>query len=383
MNRLLSVTLAVALLAGPAASADTIVLRDGTSIEGVKVTSESWEKVEYKQPKVSAPQSKPAAEVRDVIYASTSPDFREGQKSAAAGDAVTAAAYYDAAATDDKLPEFVRATARRLSADLWLAVGNLGDAGLAYDDLLKTFPNSRHRPAAMAGKGQALLQSADFGGAQQAFEALETEAKAKGFGERWEIEADYYGLVAVVAGKLKGPDGKAVDAVAGFEAIQKRAEGKDAELVARCRVQIARVKLGEGQDDAALPLFAAIIDERLDLPAEVVAGAYNGRGRVLFNRATAKLDVAKATGAKGDKAKAEAQRDEALDLFRDARLDFLRVFTQYSAVQGQQAEALFWAAQCFMNVGDTDAATRARVLLKLCETNYPNSTWGQRAKQSQ
>jgi len=377
VNRLPSVTLAVALLA-VAARADTIVLRDGTSIEGVKITSESWEKVEYKQPKVSTAQAKPAAGVRDVTYASTSADFREGQKSAAAGDAVMAAAYYDAAAVDEKLPEFVRATARRLSADLWLSVGNLVDAGAAYDNLLKAFPKSRHRPAAMAGKGQALLQSSDFGGAQQAFEALKTEAKAKGFGERWEIEADYYGLVAVVAGKLKGSDGKPVDAVAGFGAIQKRAEGKDAELVARCRVQIARVQLGEGKDDAALPLFAAIIDERLDLPAEVVAGAYNGRGRVLFNRASARLETAKATGVK-DKAKAEAQRDEALDLFRDARLDFLRVFTQYSAVQGQQAEALFWAAQCFLNVNDTDALTRARVLLRLCETNYPKSTWGQRA----
>ncbi len=382
VKRLPPVALAVALLAG-AASADTLVLRDGTSIDGVKVTAETWQRVEFKQPKVGTPQSRPAVEVREVVYASTSSDFREGQKAAAAGDAVTAAAYFDAAVADDKLPLFVRATARRLAADLWLAAGNLVDAGEAYDDLLETFENSRHRPAALAGKGQALLQSADFAGARKAFEALKAEARDKGFGERWEIEADYFGLVAVVAGKLKGADGQPVDAIAGFEAIRQRAEGKDVELVARCRVQIGRVHLGEGRDDAARTLFESILADRLDLPAEVVAGAYNGRGRTLFNQASARLDAADATAARGDKAKAAAQRDEALALFRDARLDFLRVFTQYGSVQGQQAEALFWAAQCFDNIGDTDASARSRVLLRLCETNYPNSPWGQRARQSQ
>lgn len=380
MKTLLTLGL-LALLAAPAA-ADVIVLRDGTRIEGVKVTAETAAKVEYKQPKVNAPQSKPSAEVRDVEYASTSTDFREGLKAQAEGSLAAAAAYFDVAAEDEKLPEHVKATARFLSGDLWLAAGDLKDADEAFAALVKTWPDSRHLPAALSGRGQALLQSGDFAGAQKAFETLKAEAKAKSLGERWEIDADYHSLVAAVAGDLKGADGKPVDAVAGFQAILKRAEGKDAELAARCKVQIGRVHLGAGRNDEALPLFEGIIAQRLDLPDEVVAGAYNGRGRVYFARATTRLEAATATGAKGDKVKAEAQRSEAMDLFGEARLDFLRVFTQYNAVQDQQAEAVFWAAQCFVNIGDTDSDTRSKALLRLCATSYPNSPWGQKAKQS-
>lgn len=371
----------LALLAAPAA-ADVIVLRDGTRLEGVKVTAESAAKVEYKQPKVNAPQSRPSAEVRDIEYASTSPDFREGLKAQAEGSLATAAAFFDAAAEDEKLPEHVKATARYLSAALWLEAGDLKDADSAFAALLKAWPDSRHLPAALSGRGQALLQNGDFAEARKAFETLKAEAKAKSLGERWDIDADYHALVATVAGDLKGSDGKPVDAVAGFQAILARAEGKDTELAARCRVQIGRVHLGAGRNDEALPLFEGILDQRLDLPDEVVAGAYNGRGRVLYARASTRLEAATSTGAKGDKVKAEAQRAEAMELFAEARLDFLRVFTQYNAVLSQQAEALFWASQCFINIGDAEADARSKALLRLCATSYPGSTWGQKAKQS-
>jgi tetratricopeptide (TPR) repeat protein len=380
LNRLL-LPLTVALLAA-AARADVIVLRDGTRLDGVKVVSETYEKVEYKQPKVASNQSKPAADVRDIEYAATSADFREGLKAwHEDADLATAAAYFDSAATDDKLPANVRATARRFSADCWLAGGNLVDAAAAYADLIKSWPDTRHLAAALLGKGQALLQSGSFAEAKQAFDALKAEVAAKSLGERWEIEGDYNGLVAVVAGKLKGADGQAVDAVAGFEALRKRAAGKDPELEAKCEVQLGRLHLNEGKLDQALPLFDAIIGERLDIAdQEVLAGAFNGRGRCLFNQAQAKLDAA--TAAKGDKARADALRLDAVGLFKEARRDFLRVFTVYSAVQGQQAEALYFAAQCFLNVADKDADSRSKVLLTLCSRNYPNSTWGKEAKKS-
>ncbi len=381
LSRLLLLPLAVALLAATL-RADVIVLRDGSTIEGVKVTGETYEKVEFKQPKVATPQSRPAADVRDIEYAATSSDFRAGLTAwHQDADLATAAAWFDSAAQDDKLPAFVRATARRYSADCWLAGGDQADAASAYDDLIRSWPDSRHLAAALLGRGRALLQAGRYSEAQQAFDELKAEVQAKSLGERWAIEGDYNGLVAAVLGNLRGPDGKPVDALAGFEALRQQVEGKDAELAAKCTVQLGRLHLGAGRTDEALAQFEGILAERFDIAdEEVLAGSFNGRGRCLFVQAQERMDAAVAT--RGDEARADALRAEAVELFRAARLDFLRVFVVHGAVQGQQAEALYFAAQCFLVVGDEDADARSKALLSLCSRNYPDSTWGNEAKKS-
>jgi len=381
LKRLLLVPPAVALLVA-GLRADVVVMRDGTRIEGVKITAETCRKVEFKVSGVATPQARPAADVRDVEYASTSPDFRAGlaawQQEA---DLAAAAAWFDSAAGDGKLPAFVRATARRYGADCWLAGGDATDAARAYADLIATWPESRHLAAALRGRGEALLQSGRHAEARAAFEALKTEVAAKSLGESWAIEADYEILLAAVLGDLPGADGRPVDAVAGFEALRRRAEGRDAELVAKCSVQLGRLHLAGGRIDLALPLFETIIAGRLDIAdQEVLACAFNGRGRCRFAQGQAAQDAA--LGRKGDKAGSDALLAEAIELFRQARLDFLRVFTVYSAVQGQQPEALYFAAQCFLRVGDAQAEARSKALLSLCSRNYPGSAWGVEARKN-
>ena len=65
-------------------------------------------------------------------------------------------------------------------------------------------------------------------------------------------------------------------------------------------------------------------------------------------------------------------------------LDFLRVHVHYSGINIEQAEALYFGGQSFLNIASLDseakdADLRGRVLLKRCADNYAGSEWGRKA----
>jgi hypothetical protein len=112
---------------------------------------------------------------------------------------------------------------------------------------------------------------------------------------------------------------------------------------------------------------------------DVAAESFIGRGRCRFAEAQAAMDKAEALAVANDKVKADAVRGDAQEAWRDARLDFLRVVVSYPDVQSAQAEAMYWAAQCYLNLGEEEAQREAGRLLKSAQ-RYENSQWGKKAK---
>jgi tetratricopeptide (TPR) repeat protein len=375
ISRVLLFVLAVALLAAPL-SADTITLLNGTKIEGVRILGETHTEISYRKPRVNAPQTAKTSEVASITYSSTSADYREGQTKLAEGNLVDAASYFYAAAQDEDNTPHLRAKAMIEAADLLELTRNLDDAIPVYDELLKTFPDTRHLARALVGRGKALLYKGEVAAAEAAFAKLLSEAEAKGLGERWEMEGEYYALYVTEA------KGDSKTAVKGYEALRSRARADWPGIANKCALRIGRVHLASDDANKAMPLFETIIDGRLETEADIVANAYNGRGRCHFAIAQSYLATADKHAASGVSDKATVARQDAVDSFREARLDFLRVVVQYTPVLDQQPEALYWAAQCFLNVDDDDAQRQAGRLLRKCALEYPNSKWGKLAGQN-
>lgn len=364
--RLASALVLLAALAAPL-RADTIVLADGKRIEGVDVVSETWQKVEFRQPRVSAVQNRAAADVASVEYTTTSPDYIEAQKHLAAGNVNDAAAFLDAVGSDTRIKGHVRASAMIQRAEILIDLGAVAEAGATVDALLAAFPDTRHLARALLVRGKVLLARNETEAAVAAFAKLKEEAAAKNLGKHWSAEAEYNRLFAL---EVKGETKSALD---GY--LKLRAESPGRGVAERCALRIGRIHLASGKGDEALALFNDVIEERFDLPKDIAAAAFLGRGRVLFAKGQTGLAAAReATGERG-----EELLELARSWFREARLDFLRVVTVYPEVQSQQAEAMYHAGQCFQAIGDAEAEPRAMSLYRTAAVNYPNSSWGKLA----
>jgi tetratricopeptide (TPR) repeat protein len=369
----LAILPALACLAGPL-RADTIHMQDGSRLENVRVLKESLKEVEYRVARVSAPQTMEAAKVRSIEYSSTPSEYKEGLAKLEEGALGLAAGYFLAAAEDEEVIRHVRADARVRQADALNENGDLQQAIEAYDLLLREHPDTRHLARALLGRGKALLRAQRVDEARQAFETLKSESTAKGLGERYALEAEFHLLW------ILQQQGKGEQAVKGYEALLERAGGSYQGIANKCSVRLGRAKLEAGRLDEAKALFQDIIDSRLEMDArDVAAESFIGRGRCRFAEAQAAMDKAEALAVANDKVKADAVRGDAQEAWRDARLDFLRVVVSYPDVQSAQAEAMYWAAQCYLNLDEEAAQREAGRLLKSAQ-RYENSQWGKKAK---
>jgi tetratricopeptide (TPR) repeat protein len=373
-SRTLLSALAVALLATPLA-ADTIKLQNGSAIEGVKVLKESYAEISYRKPHVNAPQSVASSDVARVEYSSTSAEYREALTKLDEGSPLEAAENFYAAAENEDSPPYLRASAMIQAADLLLEIRQIVDALPLYEEALANWPDTRHLAAALLGRGKCLLFLGKTADAEAAFAKLLSESKEKSLGERWEMEGAYY---ALLVSESKAPSKKVLEQ---SEVLRKRAGVGWPGIANKCALRIGRVQLDSGDARQAMSLFEEIIDGRLDTDKDIVAAAFNGRGHCHFEIAQAYVASADKYAASGESDKAGVAREDALDSYRKARLDFLRVVVSYSHVLDQQAEALYWSAQCFLNVDDEDAQRQAGRLLRKCELEYPDSKWGKLAGQ--
>lgn len=353
--------LALALLAASAA-ADDIVLTDGRTLKGVRVTGESYEVVEYRKPGVSTPQKVAASEVASVRYERSSKSYRDAMAARDDGNLKGSINLLLEAAGDDRYGEHQQARALVEASEAMINLGFYDDAIARFDELLALHPKTRHLGRALLGKGRATLLKGDHAAATGIFDDLRSQAEAKGLGGRWSLEAEFFGLLAKEHGGRR-------DGLAGqYEALKDKAAGKYPGLANKCALRVGKLKLVEGEGAAARRLFEEIIEGRLETDRDVVAAAYNGRGRALEMAGRGAYD-----GGDADTANA---------LYREALLDFLRVYVHYGDVRQEQPEALFFAAQCFGNLGDAevpDASLNARRLLHQCKTEFEDTAWGKEA----
>lgn len=351
----------LALLLGllaPSLAADTIRLKNGKVITG-KITGETFATIEYRRAGVSSTQTVDAADVVEVVYSSTTPEWRDGVKLEAEGEVVKAAEKYNVVTTDDDAPAFLRAAAMANVGDLLLDDNNSVDALTFYEELLGTYPKTRHLARALLGKGLCLFYARRFPEADAVLKQLQADAAAKNLGERWALEAEFLLLWSAEA---QGKQGVAD----GYKALRAKARTDFPGIANKAALRMGRVELANNKVRDAEAMFDEIVSSRMDTDASIVAGAFNGRGRCAFGRAQVLLN--------------EGRKVEALEFFNDALLDFLRVVVSYGGVRKEQAEALYFAGQAFLNVAALDpkaedAERNGQVLLQRCRERFEGSEW--------
>ena len=357
-------------------SADDLYLMDGREpLTGVVVQNESFARVEYRRRSVT--QKVDSKEILSIHYGRTNKDYVAAVAARDGGDMLAAAQLFLNASEDEGLSDFVRATALAECGDALLTNNNFVEAEQYFTELLTMFPNTRHLARALLGKGSAQFMQRKTSDAEATFQTLKSEVGSKDLGEAWDLEADFFLLWVAEAKGEKG-------VIDGYQDLRERAKADYPSVSNKCALRIGRVQLANEDVAAARPYFEEIIESRLTTDVTVVAGAFNGRGRCIFAEAQAALQASRDASSKRDSVNAESFREDALADFREARLDFLRVQTVYRGVAREQPEALYWGAQCFLNVagldgGEDDAERLGKILLKRCKDGYGESEWGQRA----
>jgi|GEM_PF-2483129 len=356
-TRRLAVILVLCLCA-PALLADTIHLSNGREVKCL-ISKESYATIEYRKAGMSSKQSVDVADVVSVEYSKTSADWREAMVLLDQGEMGKAASSFLAVADDDNREPHLRASALAQAGDALVTNGNYNDAIGVYDELLKKHPSTRHLARALLGKGQSLFYVRKLAEADAVLTQLKSDATSKGLGERWALDAEFLLLWSAEA------QGKP-DVVDGYKQLRASARANYPGIANKASLRMGRVHLENNQVRDAEALFDEIVLSRMHTSDDVVAGAYNGLGRCNFGRAQGLLSDGKA--------------DQALPYVHDALLDFLRVHVSYPGVRKEQAEALYFAGQCFLNLAAMDpeatqAEQRGQVLLKRCRDNFAGSEW--------
>lgn len=302
-----------------------------------------------------------------VTYGKSSPEFSEGLRNLATPAWADGIAKLRLASTDEDLPEFKRATALALAAGGLLDNGFYTNAEQDFATLLADFRNSRHRPRALLGRAKALLNLGRFGDADDLLRTLQSESGSKGYAPEWPQEAEFLLLYSAEA-----QGGDPAEILRGYKDLRLVTQGEFEGIANKCALRIGRLMFSSDDPDlrGAESLFEEIIDGRMETDRDVVAGAYNGRGRVRFLRGQQAL-------TNGDPERAREELDAAL-------LDFLRVRVSYDQISSEQPEALYWAAQSFRSLdplggGGAEADLNGRRLIKTLRERFPESAWARQA----
>lgn len=362
-----STVLTLLLLTAPLV-ADDIFLKGDRSILDVRITAEDYTEVSYKT-KRGINQTEPSVNVLRCSYNKTSRDFNDGMKGVNTPSYQEAIRKLQWAADDEELDEFKRATALATAAGALLDNGYYADAQANYAELLAEYRKTRHRPRALLGNAKALLNLGRFAEADELLRTLQTESGQKGFAPEWPQEAEFLLLFSAEA---QGASGDEV--LSGYKDLRLLTQGEYDGIANKCALRIGRLMFSQNNPDlrGSERLFEEIIEKRFGTDRDIVAGAYNGRGRVRFMSGQAAL-------TNSDPERAREELDAAL-------LDFLRVVVSFEQISNEQPEALYWAAKSFQSLaplggGGAEPELNGRRLLNTLRQSekYRKSHWAQEA----
>ncbi|MEO0478555.1 MAG: hypothetical protein AAF196_03655 [Planctomycetota bacterium] len=334
-------------LATPAlAQKDTILLHDGTLIEGVRVQAYDIDKILWK--KGSSEDTRKADQVAEVTLGKGRDEFSAGFS---AGNTVDSyVPFLDAAkSVDDQL---LKQYGYRLAAEAAFNAGQWSAAFQILEELKSEIPVTAHAPLLFQMKLEYYLSrgAAGAGDARTTAKAYENEAVV-GWSKGFQLDAKLYGIRA----ELAAGDADAGRIQGQLDQIIRDAVGA-AHVAQRARLVKADVLRSTNQTDAAAEIYQGLVEADY-LEASVKSGAWLGMGHVLTKR-----------GQAGDS-----------ESYKQSLLAFLRVYLDRDGVPaGIVAEALFFGSQAAEKWGGEDSGRMRGYMQFLLRQNYPDSTWAQR-----
>ncbi len=357
---------AVLALAG-LARADEIRYVDGRKPPGeVQIVSESYEEIVFKIGGSS--QKEQASLISEVIHTNKSARYIAAESKFKKGDLKQSQAGRERGALEE-FQQIIADKDKNKGADVqWMVhyalfyvaechrlLGDNPAAIQAYQDVLANDAKSLFFPRVKIGIGAAKLAMNDKAGARQAFQELETEAKAKKLGTRWSAEASF------ALAEVLEADGSLKEALERFEKVKAEllsaGDRSSASVRAGINANRLRALIDPSKTSSAAQELERALQEQwknLDKPAEneVIAAASNALG-----------DVYMKTG--------DAKR---------ALINYLRVATdeELKRLPGEGAKALWGAAQAFEAAKGDDWKTRADAMRRELVNRFPSSPWAKK-----
>lgn len=350
-------------IAAPLATADTIFLVDGQSIDGVNVKEETLTQVRYDSSEVDSDR------VLRVAFDSYPDAVAEAELLASDGDIASAVLqlyyYVDASTTSnpERREPWAPAYAAQRRIELLGSANDLAGMIDAADLLLAKFPESRYVPTAHLAKAQAQVLQGEPAAAARTLAQLAKLAEDSALSPRWRLTAEV--------------EQAAIDPSTGIEPrieqLERLAGAAGSEYpTVRDRAYVAQgelyVQLADRGDELEANLESARGMFELALESEVSEGA---------TRAGALVGLA-------DCDFAEASRSGSTDGLTKARDNYLRVIVLHADESRYVAKALYLAGLCFRQLGDLQedeqSKARARSLLRRVIRDYDGTVWATEAR---
>lgn len=365
MQRIQALTsAAVLVLAASPALADKIYLTDGSIISDADVSAETIANVTYTVDDSRSEKTVASELVLRVDY-SEAPDAFSTAEVDTENEAFPSAAagYGDYVANRgerDRDHPWAPAAARYRIVQLYRYANEVDGMAEAVETLKTDVADSRYVPVALVDLADQRLLNGDKAGALAVIDELEAGANGATFPQRWKFEAQVRRPFA--EGRLNG---EALE-----RALAETAKDAAAFATVKGYANAGRAEslLGRGEIDAAIEA-ARDVTESAGSTRNVMAKAYLVLGEALFRKA-------EAMSRSGDP-------DGAKDIFRDARLAYMRVVVSYPFQYGFVAPAALGAGRCFVQIKDENWGDNAISLFRFVRRKFQGSDWAADALQAE
>lgn len=349
--------LAAATLGLSAATADTIYLIDGSAVSDIRVRTESFKEIEYKDG--SKTRTVKTDRVLRIDFSGKSQLVDRADTAATDGQFFDALAdlqtYVDGQLSSDRTPRYrwELAYAMFRLIELNRVVGDAPALIAAADKLIEHAPESRYVPMAFLAKAEVQHLTGKGAAAKKTLDEFKNLVQGKSLSGRWVIEQKL--ASALYDSSLKGK--KLRDMLDG---ISTEAGGQYPVVRSRAKVAIGESFL-QGKNFKEAELIFAHIAKNPKADSRTLAAAYTGLGDCIFKRAV----VASGKAKEG--------------LLRDAQLAYMRVVVVYKDETLYVPKAMYWAGRVFDEAGGEADKEKAQKLYGRVMREYQGTTWASEA----
>jgi len=365
MQRIHALTSAAVLVfAASPALADKIYLTDGSIVSDADVSAETISSVTYTVGDSRSEKEVASELVLRVEYSEVPDAFstaevdteNEAFESAGAGYSD----YVENRGVRDRQHPWAPAAARYRLVQLYRYMNNMSGMASAVESLKTDVPDSRYIPVALVDLADQRLLNGDESGALEVIDELEAGANSAQFPQRWKLEAEVRRPFA--EGRLTG---EALE-----RALAQTAKDAAAFATVKGYANVGRAEslLGRGQIDEAIEAARSVTTSS-GASRSVMAKAYLLLGEGLFRKAEAQSRAGDPEGAK--------------EVFREARLAYMRVVVSYPFQYGFVAPAALGAGRCFIQIKDENWGDNAISLFRFVRRKFQGSDWATEALQAE
>jgi len=324
-----------------------------------EIANETFEGIELKLPKTSIIKKIKLDQIRNITYYNEPTQYMQAKELQENGKYTQAIELYNKLVSGGQIRVVFKQHILYNIAVSYQLAGKLDDALKAYDELLKTFPNSRYFRQAYFNKSQCAAKN-DFKMAIDILDDAKVKAKQLGLEEKFILEVDYRKAMLYEDNK------KFDDAKAAYDRIVATGQ-REPSIYYRALVGVGRIGVINKNFNDAEKAFNEVIEKSDDFLAN--AGAYNGRA---------------------DCTLARSQAPDA-KIYKNALFDYLRSKVLYPAQPGEpgieEEKATYYAGYCFEKLAQSLATEKkkvyinnARLLYQELIEKFPGSRFIEEAK---